>query len=196
MPSLEPPSTKEPATMSAQAQMRALLDQLMGTARDGSVYLCQPTSICKGVAEKPHVHRAGTRRARGSSTRTSESAKVTFSTAARMTSCREPAWTWESVPRSTTWPSEQTMKLPPRSESCFLSWTPSITWSRSSPTATAGRNWPRSAWPRLKKRSAPKWRPRFVLCGVRCLFWFLFRLSEVTNKGLLNGRHRRRRSTS
>uniref|UniRef100_A0AAY3ZVR2 Uncharacterized protein n=1 Tax=Denticeps clupeoides TaxID=299321 RepID=A0AAY3ZVR2_9TELE len=44
--------------MSAQAQMRALLDQLMGTARDGSVYLCQPTSICKGVAEKPHVHRA------------------------------------------------------------------------------------------------------------------------------------------
>uniref|UniRef100_A0A669C090 LUC7-like (S. cerevisiae) n=1 Tax=Oreochromis niloticus TaxID=8128 RepID=A0A669C090_ORENI len=37
--------------MSAQAQMRALLDQLMGTARDGSVYLCQPTSICKGVAE-------------------------------------------------------------------------------------------------------------------------------------------------
>uniref|UniRef100_A0A8C8CJW8 Uncharacterized protein n=1 Tax=Oncorhynchus tshawytscha TaxID=74940 RepID=A0A8C8CJW8_ONCTS len=38
--------------MSAQAQMRALLDQLMGTARDGSVYLCQPTSICKGVAEK------------------------------------------------------------------------------------------------------------------------------------------------
>ncbi|CDQ71079.1 unnamed protein product [Oncorhynchus mykiss] len=47
-----------PTTMSAQAQMRALLDQLMGTARDGSVYLCQPTSICKGVAEKPHVHRA------------------------------------------------------------------------------------------------------------------------------------------
>ncbi|KAM6424079.1 putative RNA-binding protein Luc7-like 1 isoform 2-T3 [Liasis olivaceus] len=44
--------------MSAQAQMRALLDQLMGTARDGSVYLCLPTSICKGVAEKPHVHRA------------------------------------------------------------------------------------------------------------------------------------------
>uniref|UniRef100_A0A3Q3FQK7 LUC7-like (S. cerevisiae) n=1 Tax=Labrus bergylta TaxID=56723 RepID=A0A3Q3FQK7_9LABR len=38
--------------MSAQAQMRALLDQLMGTARDGSVYLCQPTTICKGVAEK------------------------------------------------------------------------------------------------------------------------------------------------
>uniref|UniRef100_A0A452EZC6 LUC7 like n=1 Tax=Capra hircus TaxID=9925 RepID=A0A452EZC6_CAPHI len=38
--------------MSAQAQMRALLDQLMGTARDGSVYLCLPTSICKGVAEK------------------------------------------------------------------------------------------------------------------------------------------------
>uniref|UniRef100_A0A8C3CXE1 LUC7 like n=1 Tax=Cairina moschata TaxID=8855 RepID=A0A8C3CXE1_CAIMO len=37
--------------MSAQAQMRALLDQLMGTARDGSVYLCLPTSICKGVAE-------------------------------------------------------------------------------------------------------------------------------------------------
>uniref|UniRef100_A0A8D0D4E6 Uncharacterized protein n=1 Tax=Sander lucioperca TaxID=283035 RepID=A0A8D0D4E6_SANLU len=37
--------------MSAQAQMRALLDQLMGTARDGSVYLCQPTTICKGVAE-------------------------------------------------------------------------------------------------------------------------------------------------
>lgn len=24
----------------------------------GSVYLCQPTSLCKGVAEKPHVHRA------------------------------------------------------------------------------------------------------------------------------------------
>lgn len=24
----------------------------------GSVCLCQPTSICKGVAEKPHVHRA------------------------------------------------------------------------------------------------------------------------------------------
>uniref|UniRef100_A0A803YG63 Uncharacterized protein n=1 Tax=Meleagris gallopavo TaxID=9103 RepID=A0A803YG63_MELGA len=24
----------------------------------GSVYLCLPTSICKGVAEKPHVHRA------------------------------------------------------------------------------------------------------------------------------------------
>uniref|UniRef100_A0A8C7EE25 Uncharacterized protein n=1 Tax=Nothoprocta perdicaria TaxID=30464 RepID=A0A8C7EE25_NOTPE len=23
-----------------------------------SVYLCLPTSICKGVAEKPHVHRA------------------------------------------------------------------------------------------------------------------------------------------
>ncbi|KAJ8245825.1 hypothetical protein GJAV_G00260700 [Gymnothorax javanicus] len=44
--------------MSAQAQMRALLDQLMGTARDGSVYLCLPTSICKGVAEKPHVRRA------------------------------------------------------------------------------------------------------------------------------------------
>lgn len=51
------PSTEDPQ-MSAQAQMRALLDQLMGTARDGSVYLCQPTSICKGVAEKPHVHRA------------------------------------------------------------------------------------------------------------------------------------------
>uniref|UniRef100_A0A9J7Z4Z3 LUC7-like (S. cerevisiae) n=2 Tax=Cyprinus carpio TaxID=7962 RepID=A0A9J7Z4Z3_CYPCA len=30
--------------MSAQAQMRALLDQLMGTSRDGSVYVCQPTS--------------------------------------------------------------------------------------------------------------------------------------------------------
>uniref|UniRef100_A0A8C0HD86 Uncharacterized protein n=1 Tax=Chelonoidis abingdonii TaxID=106734 RepID=A0A8C0HD86_CHEAB len=44
--------------MSAQAQMRALLDQLMGTAGVSSVYLCLPTSICKGVAEKPHVHRA------------------------------------------------------------------------------------------------------------------------------------------
>uniref|UniRef100_A0A3Q3IH47 LUC7-like (S. cerevisiae) n=1 Tax=Monopterus albus TaxID=43700 RepID=A0A3Q3IH47_MONAL len=75
--------------MSAQAQMRALLDQLMGTARDGSVYLCQPTSICKGVAEKPHVHRAEMRRGRGSSSLTSESAKVIFSTAVHTTSCLE-----------------------------------------------------------------------------------------------------------
>ncbi|GLD57531.1 uncharacterized protein AKAME5_000974400, partial [Lates japonicus] len=107
--------------MSAQAQMRALLDQLMGTARDGSVYLCQPTSICKGVAEKPHVHRAGMRRGRGSSSLTSESAKVIFSTAVHMTSCLELVWTWESARRSMTWHFGQIMKLPPRREICSLS---------------------------------------------------------------------------
>uniref|UniRef100_A0A3P9PVF1 LUC7-like (S. cerevisiae) n=1 Tax=Poecilia reticulata TaxID=8081 RepID=A0A3P9PVF1_POERE len=79
--------------MSAQAQMRALLDQLMGTARDGSVYHCQPTSICKGVAEKPHVHRAVR-----SSSPTSESARVTCSTAARMTSCLE-RWVTRARPK-------------------------------------------------------------------------------------------------
>uniref|UniRef100_A0A803V8Z0 Uncharacterized protein n=1 Tax=Ficedula albicollis TaxID=59894 RepID=A0A803V8Z0_FICAL len=35
---------------------RALSETRNVTAR--SVYLCLPTSICKGVAEKPHVHRA------------------------------------------------------------------------------------------------------------------------------------------
>ncbi|XP_041446590.1 putative RNA-binding protein Luc7-like 2 isoform X3 [Xenopus laevis] len=44
--------------MSAQAQMRALLDQLMGTSRDGSMYLCLPTSIRKGVSERPRIRRA------------------------------------------------------------------------------------------------------------------------------------------
>ncbi|XP_029446221.1 putative RNA-binding protein Luc7-like 2 isoform X4 [Rhinatrema bivittatum] len=44
--------------MSAQAQMRAMLDQLMGTSRDGSMYLCLPTSICKGVSERPRIRRA------------------------------------------------------------------------------------------------------------------------------------------
>uniref|UniRef100_A0A8C5S264 Uncharacterized protein n=1 Tax=Laticauda laticaudata TaxID=8630 RepID=A0A8C5S264_LATLA len=44
--------------MSAQAQMRAMLDQLMGTSRDGSMYLCLPTSFCKGVSERPRIRRA------------------------------------------------------------------------------------------------------------------------------------------
>uniref|UniRef100_D6RGP6 Luc7-like n=1 Tax=Mus musculus TaxID=10090 RepID=D6RGP6_MOUSE len=78
--------------MSAQAQMRALLDQLMGTARDGSVYLCLPTSICKGVAEKPHVHRAEMKPDRGSSLQMTVSARVTFWTAAPMTSLLGRAW--------------------------------------------------------------------------------------------------------
>uniref|UniRef100_A0A9L0I4R7 LUC7 like n=1 Tax=Equus asinus TaxID=9793 RepID=A0A9L0I4R7_EQUAS len=58
----------------------------------GSVYLCLPTSICKGVAEKPHVHRAETKPDRGSSLQMTVSARVTSWTAAPMTSWLGRAW--------------------------------------------------------------------------------------------------------
>lgn len=39
-------------------------------------------------------------------------------------SCRE--WTWANVSKSTTWPSEQTLRLPPRRRNTFLNlmWVP------------------------------------------------------------------------
>uniref|UniRef100_A0A8C5Y6N4 Uncharacterized protein n=1 Tax=Microcebus murinus TaxID=30608 RepID=A0A8C5Y6N4_MICMU len=75
--------------MSAQAQMRATLDQLTASERMGSMYLCLPTSICKGVSERPRFRRAEILLVSESNSVMTECARVTFSTVAPMMSFLE-----------------------------------------------------------------------------------------------------------
>uniref|UniRef100_A0A803VJ65 Uncharacterized protein n=1 Tax=Ficedula albicollis TaxID=59894 RepID=A0A803VJ65_FICAL len=50
----------------------------------GSMYLCLPTSICKGVSERPRIRRAVTQPVSESNSVMTECARATFSTAALM----------------------------------------------------------------------------------------------------------------
>uniref|UniRef100_A0A8C6GVV4 Uncharacterized protein n=1 Tax=Mus spicilegus TaxID=10103 RepID=A0A8C6GVV4_MUSSI len=77
--------------MLAQAQMRVMLDQLMGTSRRmGSMYLCLTTSICKGVSERPRIRRAEILLVNESNSVMTEYARATFSTVAPKKRC--PFW--------------------------------------------------------------------------------------------------------
>ncbi|OWK06802.1 hypothetical protein Celaphus_00012298, partial [Cervus elaphus hippelaphus] len=54
-----------------------------------SMYLCLPTSICKGVSERPRIRRAEILLVNESNSVMTEYARVTFSTVAPMMSCLE-----------------------------------------------------------------------------------------------------------
>uniref|UniRef100_A0A8C6R7Y8 LUC7-like 2 (S. cerevisiae) n=1 Tax=Nannospalax galili TaxID=1026970 RepID=A0A8C6R7Y8_NANGA len=66
------------------------LKKIQGASeRMGSMYLCLPTSICKGVSERPRIRRAETLLVNESNSVTTEYARVIFSTVAPMMSFLE-----------------------------------------------------------------------------------------------------------
>uniref|UniRef100_A0A2K5HC43 Uncharacterized protein n=1 Tax=Colobus angolensis palliatus TaxID=336983 RepID=A0A2K5HC43_COLAP len=58
----------------------------------GSMYLCLPTSICKGVSERPRIRQAEILLVNESNSVMTEYARVTFSTVVLMMSFLELYW--------------------------------------------------------------------------------------------------------
>lgn len=63
----------------------------------GSMYLCLPTSICKGVSERPRIRRAEILLVNESNSVMTEYARVTFSTVVPTMSSLELEWILENV---------------------------------------------------------------------------------------------------
>uniref|UniRef100_E0CZB9 LUC7-like 2 (S. cerevisiae) n=1 Tax=Mus musculus TaxID=10090 RepID=E0CZB9_MOUSE len=77
------------------------LKKIQGASeRMGSMYLCLPTSICKGVSERPRIRRAEILLVNESNSAMTEYARATFSTVApTMSFLEQNIWNEEKISR-------------------------------------------------------------------------------------------------